>query len=67
MRDFVLNVLTGFCLIAVIGGFAVGTVFGGEILIDWMPIVGDILLWTVLACGSIGVLWLMGGIFRGRL
>lgn len=67
MHDFMLNVLAGFCLVAVIGGFALGTVSGGEILIDWKPIVGSALLWTVLTCGAIGVLWLLGGIFRGRL
>lgn len=66
MRDFMLNVLTGFCLVAVIGGFALGIVSGGEILIDWKPFVGSALLWTVLTCGTIGVLWLLGAIFRGR-
>ena len=66
MRDLMLNVLTGFCLVSVIGGFAMGMVFGGEVLIDWKPLVRDVFLWIILTIGIIGVLWLIGGVFRGK-
>ena len=66
MRDLILNTLTGFCLVAVIGGLAIGAVFGSEGLIDWKPLVRDVFLWIILTSGTIGVLWLIGGIFRGR-
>lgn len=66
MREFMLNVLVGFCVVAAVGLIPVGIAFAALQLVEWYPIMRGILLWLIAACVSIAILWSLGGIFRGK-
>ena len=66
VREFMLNVFTGLGIATVVCVIPAGIGLGLAKLAEWYPIMKDITLWTIGVCGSIVLLWAVGGVFREK-